>query len=393
MTSYLGWLDQSEEHQLKMRQVVDLFSERDARDELGIGVIRDAFSDLLFPALSTVQTRGRYFFFVPWLHRKLEDSRTPSKEAPQRARDLQWELVKALKEGGEYEGVIGIEAGRNVQRLPTSVYWNGLAALGIRRYRGQIGDYYRSLDHFRVRRRIRGERREEEGDDRPDANWSLDLPSPPDDYLTAVDFTLSGPEATYLADRIAMADPDSALAAAARGAIVDLDAPTPWAAFDTLTSPTLAERMRVAEWFSVVINGAALLYNLMLAEAADRETDGYRDRLDAWSDSVNAVPPVARIELWDLVRWSRVPGTTMAFVDRWLDLALPDAARVADSEPARRLIRDRELKLKGATARLRNRRALELWNGEAGTTPLTYRWATARRLIDDLRSAETHALA
>lgn len=65
MASTIGWLDQSEEQQRKMREVIALFAEPGTVDELGIGVVRDAFSDLLFPGLSTVQTRIRYFLFVP----------------------------------------------------------------------------------------------------------------------------------------------------------------------------------------------------------------------------------------------------------------------------------------------------------------------------------------
>jgi hypothetical protein len=39
--------------------VVELFRERDTVDELGVGVVRDTFSDLLFPGTSTLHSRGR----------------------------------------------------------------------------------------------------------------------------------------------------------------------------------------------------------------------------------------------------------------------------------------------------------------------------------------------
>ena len=68
MGSVIGWLDQSEEHQRKMREVIDLFSESDARDELDLSVVRDALCDLLFPRLSTIQARARYFLFIPWTY-------------------------------------------------------------------------------------------------------------------------------------------------------------------------------------------------------------------------------------------------------------------------------------------------------------------------------------
>ena len=43
------WLDYSERERRKMLDVVDLFREHDTRDELGIGSVRDAFADMLFP--------------------------------------------------------------------------------------------------------------------------------------------------------------------------------------------------------------------------------------------------------------------------------------------------------------------------------------------------------
>lgn len=44
-----------------MREVIALFAESGTVDDIGIGVVRDAFSDLLFPGLFTVQTRVSTF--------------------------------------------------------------------------------------------------------------------------------------------------------------------------------------------------------------------------------------------------------------------------------------------------------------------------------------------
>jgi hypothetical protein len=61
MVSQFAWLDFSEHERRKALDVIDLFRERDTRDELGIGTVRDALSDVLFPGTSTIQTRARYF--------------------------------------------------------------------------------------------------------------------------------------------------------------------------------------------------------------------------------------------------------------------------------------------------------------------------------------------
>jgi hypothetical protein len=65
-----------------MLDVVDLFREHDTRDELGIGSVRDAFADMLFPGTSTIMTRARYFLLVPWTYQKLERQRVSSAEVP-----------------------------------------------------------------------------------------------------------------------------------------------------------------------------------------------------------------------------------------------------------------------------------------------------------------------
>lgn len=57
----LGWIDFSKEDRQKAFDVINLLSEQGAVDELGIGVIRDAFANYFFPGTSTIQTRAKYF--------------------------------------------------------------------------------------------------------------------------------------------------------------------------------------------------------------------------------------------------------------------------------------------------------------------------------------------
>lgn len=67
MPSTFAWLDHSESDRRKALDIVDLFREQDTRDELGIGTVRDALADSLFPGVSTIQTRAKYLLFIPWL--------------------------------------------------------------------------------------------------------------------------------------------------------------------------------------------------------------------------------------------------------------------------------------------------------------------------------------
>jgi hypothetical protein len=142
--------------------------------------------------------------------------------------------------------------------------------------------------------------------------------------------------------------------------------------------------------FSLAINGAPLLYNLMLArksQNAERE-ELFEARLDSWASEVAD----AALGDWDRAAFWRVVDETPAkvhpllkrFVNGWLDLALRDPGSVASSERAQRLILGREREVKGSRARLVNSEALRLWGGDSGTYRLTYRWENATQIIADI---------
>ena len=71
MNSTLSWIDYDSKSRERTLEILSLFQEKESRDELGIGSIRDSLSDLLFPGTSTIQTRLRYMLIVPWLLQEL----------------------------------------------------------------------------------------------------------------------------------------------------------------------------------------------------------------------------------------------------------------------------------------------------------------------------------
>lgn len=104
MTSTFTWLDYSEAERRKMLDVIDLFGEKTTRDELGLGGVRDAFADLLFSGTTTIQTRAKYFLFVPWMYLDPERKKVPTAKVRGRARDFEIWLAKKLGDAG---GAIG----------------------------------------------------------------------------------------------------------------------------------------------------------------------------------------------------------------------------------------------------------------------------------------------
>ena len=152
MPSTFAWLDQSEEQRRRVLDVIDLFREQGTVDELGLGTIRDAMADILFPGTSNLMTRTSYFFFVPWIYQRLERQKTPSSEIAAKAKREELKLIEHLLDAGEAEGVIGRRARGEEERLPSRVYWAGMKRLDICLLDGSPDGYHRSLARFYQRR-------------------------------------------------------------------------------------------------------------------------------------------------------------------------------------------------------------------------------------------------
>ena len=69
--SLLAWIDFDDAERQRAQRVMALFQERETRDELGLGAIRNSIADHLFPRTSTIQTRLHYMLFIHWLYRAL----------------------------------------------------------------------------------------------------------------------------------------------------------------------------------------------------------------------------------------------------------------------------------------------------------------------------------
>ncbi len=395
MFSTFTWLDYSEHERRKMLDVVKLFNERDTRDELGIGSVRDALADLFFPGTSTIQTRARYFFFVPWIYLDLEKKRTDAGKIADRARKQETTLISALLNAGEIAGVIGSQAQDKLQRLPSNIYWQGLGILGLRLFSGSQDQYHRSLyGYYAHLLQISRQRTEESSDFRGNTNWHPGIPLAPKNFPNDITLALTREEAEYLHERIQTHARDTLMSFWVSSRTPPPQSAFPWEIADMQYPDHLREKLVHAQNFSESIHGAALLYNLLLAEQTPRTdwVDNYRNKIDEWvaliTSRMSAFSQWDKEQFWNIVRDinPRVPRVTRLFVDQWLELALDPTRlpKIADDASARDLIRTRERFLKRGQARLENRRALDLWNGAAGTGRLDFRWGIAQRHLQDI---------
>jgi hypothetical protein len=395
LVSGIAWLDFSEDDRRKMMEVVSLFKLRETRDELGLGSIRNVFAELLFPGTGTMQTRARYFLFVPWIYLELERKRASSSKLWDRLKYEEVRLIRILKAQGETDGVIGSVSGASLTRFPSNIYWLGLQRWGIFRRGFSQSQYHRSLDRFYSRHRaLQSTDDGEPLDAGQEFNWDPGLPQPPAGFPEDAAFTLQCEEAEYLQERLRLKCRDSMLPFLVETGVPLDQVEFPWMHPALATFPDwLHDRLNHAQHFSEAMYGAALLYNYLLAEIDDRGdlADAYRADIDGWRDMLEGRRK--SFQKWDVsafwnlvVTHGRIPSLTRHFVNQWLGLVMgngrvPD---VIESKSAKKLVQDREVFLKRGRSRFLSKQHRQLWGGSAGSFRLDFRWWVARRLANDI---------
>ncbi|MFP4250992.1 MAG: DUF6361 family protein, partial [Armatimonadota bacterium] len=364
-------------------------------DELGVGTIRDAFSDFFFPGTSTIQTRARYMLFIPWMYLDLEDQEVSSADISDRAREYEGDIIEALIRNCPDEGgIIGAQSGRSLRQMPSSIYWTGLASWGIRRFEGLRRGYHRQLDRFYARldsrRSLDAEARRESA---PPHNWHPKRPDPPDDWPDAKTLRLRRDEAVFLRDRIMEEHPDVLLARLIDLGFRDTEVGRLWMVPQLAhLSTELQEKIDRARSFAELMQAANLLYALVLAEMDEsaESPDHYREQLFAWADANasrrSAHERNSNSEDWLTVQQRRPAGGALRFERVWRThvLKLGDLSALVDDSAAKQMIREREARVKGRRARVHGGRRLERWTGSGAVGTLDFRWGTARRIIADI---------
>ncbi len=399
----LGWIDYSLEHRNKVMTVLHALTAPGAVDELGIGQIRDGFANQLFPGTSTIQTRAKYFFIVPYLLMELERKRylTP-KSFLQKLSDMELDLIETLKKNGE-TGVIGETAGRGLKRKPSSIYWNGLRTFGMFRYPHlSLDDYVRATcaaNKEMTEQKAMGKRTDDDqAQDDPDAYqgpvpggfWRC--PLPPEDWKEKISIHLSTEEAAYLKDRINKSPKtkDSLLTYLANQ---DLETIQKTQHFEALGEVfDLPDSIRkvydMAVRFSDFIYGATLRYNVILSE---RENKKVLQEWDFWCQSPFAAQSFADYEPTEALDYLKISNYPLRrFLKRWHQTYLSGNINAVDE-----LIVSRETEIKSRKrAKLKNPSLYAYREGQGMLgSKLEYRYRNAKDILIDIYKGweETHA--
>ena len=394
--SSIGWLDFDAVASERVGTLLRALEEPATLDVLGLGVVRDAFSEMLSPGTSTIQTRLRYFIFLPWIFESLERQRVSGADFVRLLREAEARLIDCLRHLGSGQGVIGYAAGRDLKRMPSGIYWGGLGAWRIRRLDLSLTDYAQWAVAL-------GRRQPERDDDgnatrRAISMWAA-IPPPPDDFLQRdITFELCPDEAQVLVDCIRRHHPDTLLAVLCGMPSVQVDVAYPWDLPTHGLPDRLIEVLRHARCFSELTVGPQLVYNVLLAQEAKVELGWDTDELEAdqleqvksWVQLIDDRHEELRLwvedleEFWRVLDGHAVGCLTRDFVNDMVTRAVDSPERFAADPEIYRRIRDREIRLKSKRARLAHRAALENWNRASVGGQFNYRWPITRSYLADI---------
>lgn len=390
MMNYFGWIDFSRKDRELARDIIAALNDKGAVDEMGIGVIRDAFSDYFFPGTSTIQTSAKYFFLVSYQLENLTRFPVPNPERVLRENERECSFVmwKSLSpEKRKKEGIFGrtfFERGAKdwVKRTPSVIYWRGIRELGFWRCDNELSlQEFLRVSSSREAIPVESDEDLKNGKKRaPDYekswHWNLPPPEARGNWQNSPDIKLTPGEARFFLEQITHEQPDSMFAFLAP---FRRELPARFADIGELELPAhLREAWLLAEKFSEFMWPAQLRFNALLGnEEAIAHWDDYETEWLAEAAEevdLNAIFSFLKLEAHRQLRH---------FLEK-----LEMVYKSGNIEALDKLLSERECQLKGKSRMKLGKENPYYQEHWVGSQELQYRYGNARRLFRDVVKAE-----
>jgi hypothetical protein len=400
MDSFLNWIDPDEHALEATKRIMAFFREKRILDELGFKQVVTGLSAQLFPGVSTVMTRLRYVFIIPWIYQYLEKKEVPSFKFGDEVAKMEKKLIPVLAAAEDNLGVIGLVAGQQLKTLPSELYWSVLGRWGFRTVKFTRNNYHRLVGKFYVRRRKcealrkKAERQGEEIDRNillSSVSWHTRLPKPPEGFPTDIDLTMTLPESEFIISRLKERYPNSLLCLLAQKPHDFTDVDAPWLHPDYhFFSADQRDLLTQARLLTEVISVANFLYFHQLLKLKNNHQliETCESYFEQWLKHL----PLDEIRvwginnLWDLTigRGYNVSYQSRIFIEKILNHVCTDPWGLLKNDNCLQLIKDREMRLKGPRSRFKNRKALDQWAANIQYHGVSFRWDTVRVILTDL---------
>lgn len=394
----LGWIDFSKTERNKILSVLDLLSESGTLDELGIAPIRDGFANLFFPGTSTIQTRAKYFFLVPYALKELELSNETNPNRFLRALNETEKMCgeTLLDINPNENGIIGkrsLQGGKWVKRTPADIYWAGLRKYGI--FTGgniSLSEYARAscaIKNQKSNLTKLGNRNdsaeENETDDKNAGNifkmqfWNMPLYQR--SWRDKIQMSLTKEEGEFLREQIISTCPDSMLSYILENKmteILDLENFSDIGAIINKFPKQMQDEYALALSFSDFLFVARTLYNIIISDGQNVQAN------DIFEDLKEIMAELANIDIDLIFTKLYIYKTDLKnFIKK-----LQECMRNNNVEEMKKVIKTREIMLKGQN------RAKTAHPGEfnpndwIGGGELDYRFNNAKTIIRDIFESE-----
>lgn len=396
----LGWIDFSKADRQKALDVINLLSEKGAVDELGIGIVRDAFANYFFPGTSTIQTRAKYFLIVPYILKEVETGKFGKdvNKIRKAVDDAEKKCaIKLLTAKPKPDGVIGERVLPKgwVARKPSDIYWNGIRTYKIFCNDGiSISEYIPLAIRFCEQKsltRIGNRNDDAEESDRDDSDagdngnirlWNL--PIYHDDWREKLSIELTREEALYLDRQIQQSTKGSLLEYILKHHI-DMNKYDGFASLaaelSEMVDEKLAYMMKLACGFSELVYMARVRYNIMLSEGENELA------VDEWERLQLNIRQRANVDLNAVFSELKLLNPRTAGFLHGIQAAFMSS----NVELTDELIRKRERSLKGAN-RAKLSRTKEFDQDKwIGGGELDYRFFNARGIVNDIYAGEARS--
>jgi len=389
-------VDFSNEDRERVKHALSQLAQPGTLDELGIGGLRDAFADLMFPGFSTLQTRAKYFITVPRIIRdylQLSCARQRKQPLAHYLEEQEAHLSELLRERHRGSGETGISGfslpkGERVSRQPSSIYWVGLRTWKLVDTQGSLRQFAQAIGSAEA---PWAGPQEETGDDsdayRPVRLVHLDRHEPA--WLADVCIELNGSEARFLSEKFKAGPEHNLVTELERSGLREqalikgqggFPALAAWVGDQAQLPRQTRDSVAMAQAFSELIYGAHLRLNLLLVRnGAEHRAllDTYSEDWEAWRSQAHAQPQ--EVQRWLAHTQVSLPDHTRAFLGNWAR-QLAGNAQEAELD---RLIADQAKANKNQRSILSKRlpEGFE-WHG---MKRLDYRWAQVRNVLRDVQ--------
>ena len=422
MTSKIGWIDFSPLHRERVKSFIELMEEGGVQDELGVGTIRDAMSNKLFPGFSTLHTRAKYFFITPYIlldkerkQRKSESGKDYFNRVEIETNNTIIKFYDSCKERKEESYFGKFKKDGVLKRQPSEIYWNGITTLRLVNYDGTLDQLLRDK-HSTIEELLSCN----QGDDTVKEQGENNKPRVVDagsadgwiENITEKGLTLTSVEAQILRDRLIKHTPNSlptelltndevwevykAAAYKDKGNEQITNALINFVekAYKLVENEELRTNLITAHDLSLFLYGPHIAYNLRLAEqvkAAESVIQELRDMGIVWLETLEQrMIDYKRFDISNCMQDVNVKPTTRLFLKKVQQLITQQGKRQNIETELCDLVEQQERKNKKNKSRFykleENRVVDENEKGAwIGLGLINYRYAAALAIMKDIQ--------